>query len=71
MTSEREIVERYHRAWTTGRIDYRPQTAATATAVAAECFTVRAGLIVQNVLVFDRLPYAPPAPPAPPGPPTA
>lgn len=40
---------------------YYPQTAVTATAPAAEHFTVRDGQIVENVLVFDRLSYAPPA----------
>lgn len=114
MTSAREIVERYHRAWTAGRVDeamtlvapdvvchapgqelvghaayaaflggfaprltgladiaafasddrvalfYYPQTAATSTAPTAECFTVRDGLIVENVLVFDRLSFASP-----------
>lgn len=40
---------------------YYPQTAATSTAPAAECFTVRDGKIVENVLVFDRLSFAPPA----------
>ena len=39
---------------------YYPQTAATATAPAAECFTVRDGKIVENVLIFDRLSYGPP-----------
>lgn len=36
-----------------------PQTAATSTTPAAECFTVRAGRIVRNVLIFDRLSYGP------------
>ncbi len=40
---------------------YYPQTAVTATAPAAECFTVRDGEIVESVLIFDRLSYAPPA----------
>lgn len=40
---------------------YYPQTAATRTAVAAEHLTVRDGLLVENVLVFDRLSYGPPA----------
>lgn len=39
---------------------YYPQTAATATAPAAECFTVRGGRITESVLVFDRLSYGPP-----------
>jgi ketosteroid isomerase-like protein len=38
---------------------YYPQTAVTATAPAAECFTVRGGLIAGSVLIFDRLSYAP------------
>ncbi|PSL00434.1 ketosteroid isomerase-like protein [Haloactinopolyspora alba] len=41
---------------------YYPQTAATRTAVAAEYFTVRDGIITESVLVFDRLSYAPPSP---------
>ncbi len=36
-----------------------PQTAVVATAPAAECFTVRAGVIVDSVLVFDRLSFRP------------
>lgn len=40
---------------------YYPQTATTMTAPAGECFTVRGGRIVENVLVFDRLSYGPPA----------
>ncbi len=40
---------------------YYPQTAATTTAPAAECFTVRDGRIVESVLVFDRLSFGPPA----------
>lgn len=40
---------------------YYPQTAATSTAPAAECFTVQDGKIIENVLIFDRLSYAPPA----------
>jgi len=40
---------------------YYPQTAATTTAPAAECFTVRDGKIVESVLVFDRLSFGPPA----------
>lgn len=39
---------------------YYPQTAATSTAPAAECFTVRDGKIAESVLVFDRLSFAPP-----------
>lgn len=39
---------------------YYPQTAATSTAPAAECFTVRDGKISQSVLIFDRLSYGPP-----------
>lgn len=39
---------------------YYPQTAVTSTAPAGECFTVRDGRIVESVLVFDRLSYAPP-----------
>lgn len=39
---------------------YCPHTAATTTAVAAECFTVRDAKIVESVLVFDRLSYGPP-----------
>lgn len=39
---------------------YSPQTAATATAPAAECFTVRDGRISASVLIFDRLSYGPP-----------
>lgn len=40
---------------------YFPQTAATSTALAAEHFTVRDGAIVELMLVFDRLSYAPPS----------
>lgn len=40
---------------------YYPQTAPTSTAPAAECFTVRDGKIVESVLIFDRLSFAPPA----------
>jgi len=40
---------------------YYPQTAATATAPAAECFTIRDGRIGESVLIFDRLSYGPPA----------
>jgi ketosteroid isomerase-like protein len=39
---------------------YYPQTAATRTAPAAECFTVRDGKIAESVLVFDRLSFGPP-----------
>lgn len=39
---------------------YCPHTATTTTAPVAECFTVREGKIVENVLVFDRLSFAPP-----------
>lgn len=39
---------------------YYPQTAATSTAPAAECFTVRDGKISRSVLIFDRLSYGPP-----------
>lgn len=38
---------------------YRPHTATTTTAPAAECFTVEDGTIVKNLLVFDRLSFAP------------
>jgi len=40
---------------------YYPQTAATTTAPAAECFTVRDGKIAESVLIFDRLSFGPPA----------
>ncbi len=114
MTSAYQIVEDYHRAWTSGEVDramtlvadditchapgvdlvgkeayhgfiggfapaltgladiasfadgdrvalfYYPQTAATATAPAAECFTVRDGRITESVLVFDRLSFGAP-----------
>ena len=39
---------------------YHPHTAVTSTAPAAELFTVRDGLVVENVLVFDRLSFGPP-----------
>lgn len=39
---------------------YQPHTATTTTAPAAECFTVEDGTIVENLLVFDRLSFAPP-----------
>lgn len=42
---------------------YYPQTAVTSTTPAAECFTVRDGLIAESVLVFDRLSFAPPGEP--------
>jgi hypothetical protein len=38
---------------------YYPETSVTATAPAAELFTVRGGLIVSSVLIFDRLAFAP------------
>lgn len=38
---------------------YYPQTAATSTTPAAECFTVRDGKISESVLIFDRLSYGP------------
>lgn len=114
-TTPASIVERYHRAWTSGDVDaamalvaddvfcrapgvdlegkeayrgfiagfapqltgivdiaafaegervalfYYPQTSATSTTPAAECFTVRDGRIVESVLTFDRLSYGPPA----------
>lgn len=40
---------------------YYPQTAATTTAPAAECFTVRDGRIAESVLIFDRLSFGPPS----------
>ena len=114
-TSAFDVVQRYHRAWTSGDVDtamtlvaddivcrapggdlhgkeayrsflagfaprltgiadiadfaegdrvalfYYPQTQATSTAAAAECFTVRDGEIAESVLIFDRLSYGPPA----------
>ena len=39
---------------------YYPHTAATSTAPAAECFTVRDEKIVESVLVFDRLSFLSP-----------
>lgn len=39
---------------------YYPQTAATGTAPAAECLTVRGGKIADSVLIFDRLSFGPP-----------
>lgn len=38
---------------------YYPQTAVTATTPAAECFTVRDGMITESLLIFDRLSYVP------------
>ena len=40
---------------------YCPQTAVADAAPAAECFTVEGGKIVDSVLIFDRLSFAPPA----------
>lgn len=40
---------------------YYPHTAVTSTAPAAEHFTIRDGRIVESVLVFDRISYAPAA----------
>lgn len=40
---------------------YYPHTATSTTAPAAECFTVRGERIVESVLVFDRLSFAPPS----------
>lgn len=39
---------------------YYPQTAVTKTTPATEYFTVRDGVIVKSLLMFDRLSYAPP-----------
>lgn len=39
---------------------YYPHTQVTSAAPAAEYFTVRGGQIVENLLVFDRLSFAPP-----------
>lgn len=39
---------------------YYPHTETTKTAPAAEHFTIRDGQIVENLLVFDRLSFAPP-----------
>lgn len=39
---------------------YYPQTAVTRTALAAEYFTVRDGMIAESLLAFDRLSFAPP-----------
>ena len=38
---------------------YYPHTAVTSTAPAAEHFTIRDGRIVESLLVFDRISYAP------------
>lgn len=38
---------------------YFPHTAVTSTAPAAEHFTIRDGRIVESLLVFDRISYAP------------
>ena len=64
-TSALETVLHYHRAWTRGDIDRAMSLVAenavtTTTAPAAECFTVEDGVIVENLLVFDRLSFAPP-----------
>lgn len=42
---------------------YHPHTSVTTSAPAAECFTVRDGVIAENLLVFDRLSFAPPSRP--------
>jgi predicted SnoaL-like aldol condensation-catalyzing enzyme len=39
---------------------YYPQTAVTKTTPATEYFTVRDGVIIESLLMFDRLSYAPP-----------
>lgn len=39
---------------------YYPHTEVTSTAPAAEHFTIRDGRIMESLLVFDRLSYAPP-----------
>lgn len=39
---------------------YYPHTAVTSTAPAAELFTIRNARIVESLLVFDRLSFAPP-----------
>jgi ketosteroid isomerase-like protein len=39
---------------------YYPQTAMTKMTPATEYFTVRDGVIVESLLIFDRLSYAPP-----------
>lgn len=39
---------------------YYPQTAGTTDAPAAEYFTLRDGVIVENLTIFDRLSFAPP-----------
>lgn len=38
---------------------YYPRTEASRNAPAAECFTVRDGRIVENILIFDRLSFMP------------
>lgn len=40
---------------------YYPQTAATTTAPAAECFTVREDKIAESVVIFDRLSFGQPS----------
>lgn len=40
---------------------YFPQTVVADAAPVAECFTVEGGKIVDSVLIFDRLSFAPPA----------
>jgi hypothetical protein len=45
---------------TTAVLFYYPHTANTASAPAAECFTVADGKIARSVLVFDRPSFAPP-----------
>ncbi|MEV6527810.1 nuclear transport factor 2 family protein [Longispora sp. NPDC051575] len=42
---------------TTALIMYDTETVPAASAPAAECFTVREGLIVHNRFVFDRTPF--------------
>jgi ketosteroid isomerase-like protein len=42
---------------------YYPHTSTTSAAPAAEYFTVQDGAIVENLLVFDRLSFAPPSEP--------
>jgi ketosteroid isomerase-like protein len=42
---------------------YYPHTAVTSSAPAAEYFTVRDGVIVDLLLVFDRLSFSPPVAP--------
>lgn len=57
MTSETpyDVVKHYQVA-----LFYYPQTGATSTAPAAECFTVRDGKISETVLIFDRLAFVAP-----------